>query len=247
MRLFCVLVAMWLIGCSTTPPDGSTKTAEPLSSAPDSKKPLPDVSAANTRRNPPKASRIENEADFDYYVLALSWSPEYCANQGRNDQFQCAGKRFAFVIHGLWPQLERGPLLANCSAGERVSSPEIEKLLPIMPSRRLIQYEWQKHGTCSGLRADEYAQRMREAYEAIAIPEVYQRPNQSQETTVAQLENAFIQVNPGLTNDSLAVTCEKRSDLEELRFCMSKDLQFRPCGRNVNDTCRAPIRVKPVR
>ena len=47
---------------------------------------------------------------FDYYVLALSWSPSYCAGEaGQNDQQQCApGRRFAFVVHGLWPQYNKG-------------------------------------------------------------------------------------------------------------------------------------------
>ena len=53
---------------------------------------------------------------FDFYVLVLSWSPSYCASveeraadrRRRPDQ-QCEGGRpYAFVVHGLWPQYERG-------------------------------------------------------------------------------------------------------------------------------------------
>ena len=58
--------------------------------------------------------RRQNEpGKFDYYVLALSWSPSYCqAAQERApnrapDQ-QCSGRPFSFVVHGLWPQYERG-------------------------------------------------------------------------------------------------------------------------------------------
>src|SRR5262245_40576168 len=47
---------------------------------------------------------------FDYYLLALSWSPTYCAglDDGRYDP-QCHGRErrpYAFVLHGLWPQFE---------------------------------------------------------------------------------------------------------------------------------------------
>src|SRR5262245_55531293 len=49
---------------------------------------------------------------FDYYTLSLSWSPTYCAGQrSPADDAQCrprGGKRYAFVLHGLWPQYERG-------------------------------------------------------------------------------------------------------------------------------------------
>jgi len=50
---------------------------------------------------------------FDYYILALSWSPSYCeARQGRarnrSQERQCDGRPFSFVVHGLWPQYDRG-------------------------------------------------------------------------------------------------------------------------------------------
>ncbi len=44
---------------------------------------------------------------FDYYLLSLSWSPEYCAKSRRDDELQCA-RPYAFVAHGLWPQNEQG-------------------------------------------------------------------------------------------------------------------------------------------
>ena len=50
------------------------------------------------------------DGDFDFYVLALSWSPSYCAIEGDGaDPAQCAnGRPYAFVVHGLWPQYEKG-------------------------------------------------------------------------------------------------------------------------------------------
>src|SRR5262245_819748 len=49
---------------------------------------------------------------FDYYLLALSWSPTYCAERrGTAYDQQCdvrQGRPYAFVLHGLWPQNERG-------------------------------------------------------------------------------------------------------------------------------------------
>src|ERR1044071_584072 len=54
---------------------------------------------------------------FDFYVLALSWSPSFCEasrerNPNRNDP-QCGARPYAFVVHGLWPQYERG-FPSNC-------------------------------------------------------------------------------------------------------------------------------------
>src|SRR5580704_5376656 len=58
--------------------------------------------------------RQNNPGEFDYYVLSLSWSPSFCeeaqerGNGGRSQQQQCGGRPFSFVVHGLWPQYERG-------------------------------------------------------------------------------------------------------------------------------------------
>ena len=52
---------------------------------------------------------------LNYYTVALSWSPSYCATHG--DPIQCApGRRHGFVLHGLWPQYERGNP-ENCYSG----------------------------------------------------------------------------------------------------------------------------------
>ena len=47
---------------------------------------------------------------FDYYSLVLSWSPTFCdSNAGRRARQQCGlNRRYAFVVHGLWPQHEKG-------------------------------------------------------------------------------------------------------------------------------------------
>ena len=48
--------------------------------------------------------------DFDYYVLALSWSPSWCAIEGdAKKSEQCnPDKDFGWSLHGLWPQFHRG-------------------------------------------------------------------------------------------------------------------------------------------
>ena len=86
--------------------------------------------------------------EFDYYVFSLSWSPEYCAGSPGEGSPQCSGERqFGFVVHGLWPQYNRG-YPQFCRNRSRVDNTLIEQLLPLMLSERLIRHEWKKHGTC---------------------------------------------------------------------------------------------------
>ncbi|MBG1262616.1 ribonuclease T2 family protein [Nostoc commune] len=67
---------------------------------------IPNAAIAQNRGTPGK---------FDFYVLTLSWSPDYCAANGSRDQQQCgSGRKLGFVLHGLWPQYQAG-YPANCS------------------------------------------------------------------------------------------------------------------------------------
>src|SRR5581483_9877183 len=56
--------------------------------------------------------RQNQPGQFDFYVLALSWSPSFCeaaGERGTPPQQQCGTARpYSFVVHGLWPQYERG-------------------------------------------------------------------------------------------------------------------------------------------
>ena len=83
----------------------------PPSLGPDSPQPTAEVRDAPTAGATSAALPISH-GDFDYYVLVLSWSPTHCssdAGHGRGNDMQCrSGRPFGFVLHGLWPQYERG-------------------------------------------------------------------------------------------------------------------------------------------
>ena len=186
---------------------------------------------------------------FDYYVVAMSWSPTYCADSGgRGDNQQCNGPRpFAFVLHGLWPQYSRGwPQF--CETGERPWVPEntIGQMLDIMPSKKLIIHEYKKHGTCSGLSPDAYFDTARKLFESVKIPERYKLPEQPLQVSPGEVVKDFTAANPGLKPEMIAVSCGGRR-LRELRVCFGRDLKPRACGDNENarKLCSADDLVMP--
>ena len=201
---------------------------------------------------PADAQRREQDQAgvFDYYLLSLSWSPTYCADpdMAARDPRQCGmQRRFAFVVHGLWPQHERG-WPSDCPAGPRdVPAPLVQSMLDIMPSPRLVEHEWDKHGKCSGLNPRSYFDLTRRARAQVTIPAAYVAPARALSVTGAEVERAFVAANPGLTPASIAVQCD-RTRLREIRICMTKDLRARACGADVRDRC-GPQRVAmpPVR
>src|SRR5882762_4101602 len=203
------------------------------------------ASAQDQRQNAP--------GEFDYYVLSLSWSPSFCeeaeerGNSGRSQQAQCGGRPFAFVVHGLWPQYERGFPEYCQRPSPRLARNIMTSMLDLMPAPGLIFSEWDKHGTCSGLGARAYFETIRKARAAIKIPPEYLELAAPKTVAPAEIEDAVIKVNPGLSAAAIAVTCDKRR-LSEVRICMSKDLQFRACDEIDRRACRSEqLEMPPMR
>ncbi len=171
---------------------------------------------------------------FDYYVLVLSWSPSFCAGEGRAKKSpQCSETRpFAFVLHGLWPQYETGwPNDCHKGSKPRVPSTLINTMLDIMPARRLVIHQYNKHGTCSGLDPESYFQTARKAFEAIKIPARYLQPQKPVIISPREIENDFLKTNLELTPEMISISCGRKR-LRGVRICFSKDLALRGCGAN---------------
>ncbi|RCS23148.1 ribonuclease T [Phyllobacterium salinisoli] len=186
---------------------------------------------------------------FDFYVLSLSWSPSYCASEGpRADRQQCSsGRPYSFVAHGLWPQYESG-YPQDCQIGDRYVPQEmISSVRDIMPSKGLIIHEWRKHGRCTGLSQSDYFSTLRRAYEGVTIPASFRNMTTSRDVDPMLVEKAFVAANPGLPAGGISVTCED-GYLQDVRICMTKDLQFRNCGEVDAAACRRrSVNMPPVR
>src|SRR5450759_4328935 len=195
-------------------------------------------------------SRQNAPGEFDFYVLSLSWSPSYCeeaserGSSGRSQQVQCGGRPFSFVVHGLWPQYEHGFPDYCQRPSPRLDRNIMSSMLDLMPAPGLIFSEWDKHGTCSGLGAKAYFETIRKARSAVKIPEEYLELSESKTVAPAEIEDAFIKANPGLSTSAIAVTCN-RTRLSEVRICMSKELQFRACEEIDRRACRRDEVVMP--
>src|SRR6266702_4116279 len=183
------------------------------------------VSAQDRRQNAP--------GEFDFYVLSLSWSPSFCeaaserGDSGRS-QAQCGGRPYSFVVHGLWPQYEQGFPEYCQRPAPRLARNIMTSMLDLMPAPGLIFNEWDKHGTCSGLGARAYFEAIRKARAAVKIPDEFLELSEPKTIAPAEIEEAFIKANPGLSASAIAVTCNENR-LSEVRICMNKDLQFRAC------------------
>jgi ribonuclease T2 len=183
----------------------------------------------------------KSAAAFDYYLLSLSWAPDFCAGPGGNkDPLECApGRRLGFVVHGLWPQSNMGRPPENCGSVAPVSAAIVSIMLNYMPGQSLIQHEWTTHGSCVGVSADQYFASVRQARDSVHIPAQLTSPTQTLSESAAQIEDQFAAANPGFPKSAFRATCVN-GKLQEARVCLDKNLKPQPCTATAGE-CTAPV------
>ncbi|MCI2395777.1 ribonuclease T2 [Aliiroseovarius sediminis] len=191
----------------------------------------------------------EPAGDFDYYVLALSWSPNWCTVEGdARGAEQCdADRDLGWVVHGLWPQYEQG-WPSYCHTSARPPSRGLTNAqADIFGAGGAAWYQWKKHGVCAGLEAAEYYDLVRRAYDMVNRPEVLRKLTNPVRLPASVVEEAFLQANPDWHPDMLTITC-KANRIQEARLCLTRDLEPRVCARDVRTDCRAQkALLEPVR
>ncbi len=188
---------------------------------------------------------------FDYYLLALSWSPAYCGRHGGEPAAaeECALRR-GFVVHGLWPQNQDGSWPAFCRPVAPVPVALAARESAIMPNVELIAHEWTKHGSCTVLSADDYFAAIEREFAALRLPPALLRPEARQTLPLAAAKQQWSALNPGLGADMMSFRCGQgaadRAEVQEVRLCLDKSLAFRACGAGEADACPDTISFAPL-
>ena len=169
------------------------------------------------------------KAPVDYYMLALSWSPGFCDIQREkygdqlpySSQYQCGNNRtFGWVVHGLWPQNANARTVSDhprfCK-GDLPALPKglLAQYLAISPGEKLLQGEWEKHGSCAFDSAQQYFAKEQELFNALKLP--------NQKLSRDELFGWMKQHNPQLENAYL------RASRNELFICYDKKWQVMNC------------------
>ena len=187
-------------------------------------------------------------ADFDYYMLTLSWAPDFCAqSKGAGPAAECgAGRKIGFVVHGFWPQSNAGRGPENCGKAKPVAASLAQSLLSYIPTTSLVQHEWKAHGTCSGLSAADYFGALKKARDSVTIPAQFQAPAQAMKLTPGAIEASFAAANPSFPPTAFVTSCTGGA-LQEARICFSKNFTPQACTKGAGECTMASINVLPVK
>ena len=181
---------------------------------------------------------------YDYYLLNLSWSPEFCSTlntltpaeqAARGNSIQCSAPH-GFVLHGLWPENADGSYPASCA--ERPGPAHPERYLDMTPDLSLLKHEWAKHGTCTTLSPDAFFSTARQAYSSLVIPDTFKHVDRELMLAPEAILGMFYAANPSFPQGSFVLSCG-RNQLTAIEACFSRDvkpmacLNVRSCHANV--------------
>jgi len=206
------------------------------------------VLAATSATARPRKKKPPTDATFSYYLLSLSYAPDFCAQTtGDRDPRECgAGRRIGFVVHGLWPQREGGRGPEDCGSARPVSEDIIRMTLAYIPSESLIQHEWTTHGTCTGLSSADYFAFVRRARDSVKIPDDLKAPERQLQLGSSEVEAKFAGANPNFPKGAFRVSCYRDAELQEVRISLNKDLSPRVYGSG-GGSCARTVLMRPVR
>ena len=191
-------------------------------------------------------SSESSQAIFDYYLLTLSWAPEFCASNpsGRTSHECNPNKHMGLVVHGLWPQYNNGRWPQDCASTPPVSSATVSHMMPIMPGSSLIQHEWAKHGTCSGLSVDQYFAAIDKLYNKLKVPDDFNKPSSSSTASPSGIEEKFATANQA-PQGAFRVSCPQNA-FSAVEICVTKDFQYQACRETVKECRASQVKVLPV-
>lgn len=196
------------------------------------------------------AQRQEGTAGkFDYFLLSLSWAPEFCAQPGeaaRSPQECAVNRHIGFIVHGLWPEMNEGTSPESCGAAKSVPGGLANSLMSAMPSRGLIQHEWATHGTCTGMDMSAYFTMLLLARSAVQVPVQISSLTEAARENPAQIEEQFASANPSFPKGGFRVAC-RNGAMTEVRACFDRNLKPQACRASAGECTATSITMLPPR
>lgn len=194
-----------------------------------------------------QARRARPDAPFDYYVLALSWAPAFCAQPGAaaGNPKECAPRAgVGFVVHGLWPEVAAGKSPESCGTSKPVSKAVVEYVLRDMLSPGLVQHEWATHGICTGLTSFDYFGAIVQVRAAVQIPVQLTSIEDQIRESPQQIETQFAGANASFPREAFRTFCP-RGVLQEERICFDKSLKPQACTASVGECTIPAVIIRP--
>jgi len=194
----------------------------------------------------PPADEVQAGVVNAYYLLAITWSPEWCRTNGYGDtsqKLQCEGPPRGFGLHGLWPNGVAKPYPRYCKPVGGLDAVTVRGMFCRTPSPELLQHEWQAHGACGWSDPKAYFADAARLYDRVAPPRIENIPAAA--LTAGAVRQAFVAKNPWLSREMIFLAVDSRQRLKEIRLCYDLAFQPRACQGGIGTPDAIHIRLTP--
>lgn len=193
-----------------------------------------------------------NKKPADYYMLSLSWSPQFCttsAGASAANKFQCKENSFGIVVHGLWPQSSTAKNTndhpRNCNTTTPIALATLRRHLCTVPGVQLMQDEWAKHGTCAFDAPEKYLDTIEKLMSELHVPDLNALAAKGSSLQARDVTGAFVGANSGLAAPDVQLLLGGK-DLQEVHVCYGLDLKFRKCDTKSSVANTAKVTIRPI-
>lgn len=166
------------------------------------------------------------------YTLALSWSPEFCRLRDDEPRHarQCSGRagRFAFVVHGLWPNGPNGSWPQWCPTRREPAAQDMAQAMCMSPDPSLVARQWAKHGACMTPDPGTYLRITQILWNSLRWPD-FDRLSRQRDLTAGDIRQTFADANPYWEAEDVGLVLNQRGWLREMRLCYGADFMPRRC------------------
>lgn len=181
-------------------------------------------------------------SDFDFYVLSMSFQPEFC-HMHKHDEFPgCESPddfwRNSLTLHGLWPEDNDGSWPSTCTKEkfdpQVVSDLGSDRFFRLWPNVKAShhsksyysfwEHEWTKHGTCTGMSQDDYFDTVLKHF--LPTPS-FVGENYGMEVSASDLLSKYRELDKYSDSSEdfgdVILVCSGGKYLSEVRVCVAKN------------------------
>lgn len=192
----------------------------------------------------------ESPSHPHYYTLSISLAPALCKLHPENRQLRICQEGYSIIVQGYWPERGDGRKVQNCSRENPDLSPVQERVLEkVMPDDPIRAKEWQRHGSCTGMSAQEYFRALMARANRLRLPEQLNREGEDRIVDRNQLVSEIVRLNNGLPEKGIYLRChdqDNRPLLTELRVCYKPNGEFTECATSFKPNCPSTFTIRAV-
>ena len=179
------------------------------------------------------------------YILHIELSPAVCKIDPLQKRTRQCLEGYSLTVLGLFPE---GVEINNCETSSSATLSPVQRrvVMRLIPDEAAQARLWRSVGGCVSMNASQYFRKLVTYAEQLKVP-----PEVTSLTTIkvsrSKLENRFYQMNSGLNQSSLKLTCAgsgRAAVLTDVKICYRTNGQYQACHIQHTTNCPSNMLIQ---